>query len=89
MPTADVRMIWPEGDDTPVLAANQFNLVRVGPSSEFLLAIGYATPPFLTQDSEPPQEIPVRVIARVSVTSTGLEQLQSMFQRLSGQEDEE
>lgn len=78
-------LAWVEGEE-PVVFANQFLFQLVGPS-EFLLNVGQAVPPPLLG---PPEEqrrqasqisfVPVRTIARLSLTRERVEELINVLQ---------
>lgn len=78
--TVRVRFEWPEAEDAPVVAANQFAVLdnRTG---EFVLYIGYGTPSINQTNVQASGEVvvPVTTIIRAAMTRSSAETLRDLL----------
>jgi hypothetical protein len=93
-----VSVIWPDVDDQPVLRANQF-LGQMSPDAsgapeEFILTIGYISPPVMLGSPEEQAAtmaalgaVSVRTLTRVSMSRSRLGELLQLLQAAVSQYD--
>jgi hypothetical protein len=82
-----VPVLWVGGDDLDVISINQF-IVQVE-KGEIYLTVGTMTPPVILSDqpdeirrqAESIEYVPVRTVAKYSLTRRGLEELAQVLQR--------
>ncbi len=78
----NLPIIWTGVDDVPMVFVNQ-TLAQVGQQSEVILTFGQLAPPAVLADTQEERErqiralthIPIKPVARLALTRTGLEQL--------------
>ena len=87
-----IPVVWVGGDETPILLVNQF--LGQFQDSEFILTLGQFAPPALIGTEEERREqvreisfIPVKVLARLALTRSRLEELVRVLQETLGNHD--
>jgi hypothetical protein len=80
--SVDLPVVWTGVDDVPMVFVNQI-LGQVGQQSEIILTFGQFAPPAILAGTQEERErqvkalthIPIKPVARLALTRTGLEQL--------------
>lgn len=87
-----IPVVWVGGDETPILLVNQF--LGQFQDSEFILTFGQFAPPALIGTEEERREqareisfIPVKVLARLALTRSRLEELMRVLQETLANHD--
>ncbi len=78
----NLPIVWEGVDDVPMVFVNQ-TLGQVGQQSEVILTFGQLAPPAILADTQEEREkqaralthLPIKPVARLALTRTGLEQL--------------
>lgn len=87
-------LAWIDVNESPILMANQF-LVQTQGTGEFVMAIGQvATPPLIgtpeevREQAEQIEFVPIRTLARVSMTRARIDELIAVLQLQRDRHDE-
>lgn len=92
--TVTLPVAWVDSDDAPILFANQFLLQQIA-EMEYVLYVGQVTPPPVIGTPEQQQAqleqinfVPVRTLARLSLSQNRLDELLGVLQRVRSRADD-
>lgn len=83
----EIPLSWVDADQRDVMSANQSAMSHNTETGEFILTLGHMAPPLLSGSEEEMRQqasqlsfVPVRALARFSLTKQGVEALREVIQ---------
>ena len=91
----EIPLSWVDADQRDVMAANQSAMIHNTETGEFILTLGHMAPPLLFGSEEEMRQqaaqlpfVPIRALARFSLTRQGVEALREVVQANLARYDE-